>query len=105
MKIRHIISTRFLAWGNKQESNEEYRNHATDILLNNFIKTIQNQTTNEYECVIITHEENIGYISSIMFPMPIKIFTSGGLRDDIKERLSEYDYIIHTNCDYDDFFL
>lgn len=104
MKIRHIVSTRFLAWGSEQESNEEYRSHVTDILLNNFIKTIQNQTTNDYECVIITRKENIGYISSIMFPISIKIFTSDSLRDDIKEHLPEYDYIIHTNCDYDDFF-
>lgn len=104
MKIRHIVSTRFLAWGSEQESNEEYRNHVTDTLLNNFIKTLQNQTTNNYECVIITREENIEYISSIMFPIPVKIFTSDGLRNEIKEHLSEYNYIIHTNCDYDDFF-
>jgi len=104
MKIRHIISTRFLAWDSKQERDDKYRIQLTKVLYNNFIKTIQNQTSNDYECVIITNEQSINYVSSLTFPIPVKIFTYDGLRDNIKQHMDEYDYIIHTNCDCDDFF-
>jgi hypothetical protein len=72
--------------------------------MNNFIKTVKNQTDNNYECVIITHQQNVEYVKSLSFPIEIKVFTYDGLIDDIKSSLKNYDYIIHTASDYDDFF-
>lgn len=83
---------------------KEYMERATNILLNSFIKTILNQTNKDFECCIITHPKSINYVKQIKFPLNVSVFTYSELIENIKKHICEYDYIIHTTCDYDDFF-
>lgn len=106
-KIKHIVSTRFLLldmFNNGQIFDFEYQKNATNVLLNHFIKTIQNTEDKDFECVILTHENNKEYVESINFPIEVKVFTCDGLIEYIKSSIPYYDYIIHTSSDYDDFF-
>lgn len=97
MRIRHIVSTRF------------FGSHVTDMneistLLNSFISTLKNSSNKNFECVILTNESDISILKNIKFPIDVSITTTKNLIEDIKSNILNYDYIIHTNCDYDDFF-
>ena len=107
MKIRHLVTTRFLYFDFFKDGRifkDGYRNAASKVLMHNFINTVKNQTDIDHECIIITHENNLEYTKSLKFPIEAKIFTYDDIILNIKESLKEYDYIIHTTSDYDDFF-
>jgi len=107
MKIRHLVSTRFLLFdffGNGRIFDDGYKKNVTNVLMNGFISTLKNQTDDDYECAIITNPRNVEYVKSLSFPIKVKVFTYDGIIADIKSSLNNYDYIISTVSDYDDFF-
>lgn len=106
-KILHLVSTRFLYLDFSLDGkifNENYQKETAEILLNSFIKTLQNQEDQDFKCVIITNIKCKSFVSSLIFPFDVKIFTYLEFIEYIKSQLSNYDYVINTNCDYDDFF-
>ena len=107
MKTHHIVSTRFLyedIFDNGQIFKDSYRYKSKDILMNSFIKTLDNQDDKDFICVILTHEKNKKFVQYIDFPFDTKVFTYNEFINYIKSCISRFDYVIHTTCDYDDFF-
>lgn len=78
---------------------------------NNVLKTLENQTNKNFEIIFLVNdkylsEEKYGFIFTELnteITLPIKFMNSGQLRQLVKETYSDYDFVIQSRIDYDDF--
>ena len=78
---------------------------------NNVLKTLENQTNKNFELIFLVNdrylsEEKYGFIFTELkteIILPIKFMNSGQFRQLVKETYSDYDFVIQSRIDYDDF--
>lgn len=108
MKIKHIITTRlcrsdFLKDGRVFE--EKYVYDSIGIMQNNFIRTLENQTNKNFEILVLCNPKNDDkkfLYEKLETKLDIK-FMSAGTFEYVNSFFDEYDFIINTTLDTDDF--
>ena len=112
IRFRHFIFTRFLceSFGQTDEqllSEDRIRYHMC-VLKSNFIKTLENQTNQDFEVVIVVHDDldskYVEQLENIDTSLDIYVIKRKDIDDFIRTiDTREYDYVILSRQDDDDF--
>ena len=112
--IKHFVFVQFFSW-----QNPKYPYDVFDVdflstqlpLAKNILRSLENQTNKNFEVAFYTHPKLLSDSKyEIIFSelknsttLPIKIILHWERRSLVKEALNEYDFVIQTRMDFDDF--
>ena len=113
--LKHFVISRFFTYQNPQ-----YPHDVSDVnflktqlpLVKNMLRSLENQTNKDFETVFIftnkvaADPEKYGAIFSALkesTSLPLKLLGTTACAEMVKNSFNEYDYVIQTRMDFDDF--
>lgn len=115
MKIKHYVITRFLCSNFRGISDDELLDSSNlelhyNLLNNHLLKSLNAQTVLDFELIILIHKNLKSYNKEIFKKLqelktsyPITIILWNELKNYIAKTFDDYDYIITSRIDLDDF--